>query len=80
MHFIVSAAHLPPARSQSARLVNSEVDGLAAGGLLPRSDGIEGEGAGLVLPGALGLGVPESVPPAPGVVLVPPRVPLPDGA
>ena len=81
VHFIVSMDHVPPARSQSAWLMKSGVDGLADGGLLPRSDGadgIEGAGDGLVDPGALGFGVavPESVPGVPAGL----RVPLPDGA
>jgi len=74
-HFIVDADHLPPARSQSALLVMSEVDGLAAGGVAPRSngaDGMDGAGDGLVVPG---VPVPESVPPVPDGV----RGPLPGG-
>jgi len=74
-HFIVDANHLPPARSQSALLVMSEVDGLAAGGVAPRSngaDGMDGAGDGLVIPG---VPVPESVPPVPDGV----RGPLPGG-
>jgi len=74
-HFIVDADHLPPARSQSALLVMSEVDGLAAGGVAPRSNGTDGMD-GAVVPG---VPVPESMSPVPDGVLVPPRGPLPDG-
>jgi hypothetical protein len=73
-HFIVTSDHLPPARSQSARLVWPDVGGLADG-VVPRSTGpdgaepVGGPGAGVaaaslpVEPGALPPVLPDTPPP-----------------